>query len=166
MTNPRGTTLRHLISGCAMTLLVSAGSAAAFAHGGSQNHNGNGSGGAGSASNGIASAHGHHHDAGASSNGPSGLAPLRTRESGGLEKGHGRVIVPPARGPGNLGQVHKPIVLSPSSNPPAKGFPPGAVVRDHRHGKACSYIVGDPGSECRYQICEGHPGGHPHCPPR
>jgi hypothetical protein len=60
---------------------------------------------------------------------------------------HNPIVYHPVHGSGSS---HNPIVVSTSK------YPPGTVVRDHRHGKNCQYIVGDAHSIAVYRACEGY----------
>ena len=70
----------------------------------------------------------HHHDDGGG--GPSGADPVH-----GAGSSHNPIIYHPVHGPGSS---HNPIVVS----KPGNGMAPGTVVRDHRNGKNCWYVVG------------------------
>jgi hypothetical protein len=58
------------------------------------------------------------------------------------------------------------VPIGPAKLPPQKTYPyaPGTVVNDHRHGKSCSYVVGNAMSWCQYWSCE-HPGHRGYMPP-
>jgi hypothetical protein len=143
-------TTRHLVAGCSLTLLIATGGGAALAHRGGpggSDHVGNGGDHSGSAGHGRcidcggskwtsggSRGHGgeyhhhhhHHHHPTMTSDGP----PLH-----GPGSSHNPIVYHPVHGPGSS---HNPIVVS----KPGNGMAPGTVVRDHRNGKNCWYVVG------------------------
>jgi hypothetical protein len=63
---------------------------------------------------------------------------------------HDPIVYRPVHGPGSS---HNPIVVTSTGKNP----PPGTVVRDHRNGRDCQYIVGDYASFQAYHYCEVRP---------
>lgn len=132
----------RLMAGCSLALLVAAGGGA-FAHGShssgshvanSNDHFSSGGhgrcvdcGGANWNSSGDERYHRHprHHKTTAGSR-----PPLH-----GAGSSHNPIVYHPVHGPGSS---HNPVIAS----KPANGVAPGTVVRDHRNGKDCSYVVG------------------------
>lgn len=121
-----------LVAGCSLALLVAAGAGAAFAHGeghgrctdcGSSKWHGGGSWSH------SGKWHHHHHYPIVTGTRP----PLH-----GPGSSHNPIIYHPVHGPGSS---HNPIIVS----KPGNGLAPGTVVRDHRNGKDCWYIVGSGG---------------------
>lgn len=175
-TRPVAKTGLHLFAGCSLALLVGAGGGAALAHGGS-GHNGgdhfsNGGEHFSSGEHGhcidcggrnIDSnywRHHHHHHAGS---GPGDLGTVH-----GPGSSHNPIVYHPPKKPIRPpGAVVGPAKPDPSGAPPAVGseggkLPVGTVVRDHRNGKNCWYVVGNEGgphgnttgSLYNYQRCE------------
>ena len=139
-------TCLRLMTGCSLALLVAAGGGA-FAHGShsggsnianSNDHFNNGGHGrcidcasakwnSGGSGNGEERRrHHHHHHPTTVGSRP----PLH-----GLGSSHNPIVYHPVHGPGSS---HNPIIAS----KPGNGLAPGTVVRDHRNGKDCWYVVG------------------------
>lgn len=134
----------RLIAGCSLALLAAAGSGA-FAHG---SHSGS-SHVANSNNHFGTSGHGRCIDCGAAKWNGGGKWDGHKRHH---HRHHHPMMAgsrPPLHGPGSS---HNPIVYHPvhgpgsSHNPivakPGNSLAPGTVVRDHRNGKDCSYVVG------------------------
>ena len=81
----------------------------------------------------------------AGNNGETNSPPLH-----GPGSSHNPIVYHPVHGPGSS---HNPIVSKSGGN----ALPNGTVVRDHRNGKNCSYVVGNCGSIRAYRACEGLP---------
>jgi hypothetical protein len=138
-------TIWQLVACCSLVSLIATGGGAALAHRGGPgggDHVGNGGDHSGSAGHGRCVScgrskwtnageyhhhhHHHHHHPTMTSDGP----PLH-----GPGSSHNPIVYHPVHGPGSS---HNPVVVS----KPAGGVAPGTVVRDHRNGKNCWYVVG------------------------